>query len=168
MIRHNELIHHGIPGMKWGIRRYQNADGTLTAAGKKRYEQDLKSNGQKKAKDRAEPDSLKDPNRWVREDLENAKKASESSSELVKKMKEIEKGTRPKPKAIDLTSMTDQELRQSINRKLMEKQYNDLFGKPEISKGRMIVENTLKIAGDVAALGTSALSIALAVKNLSK
>jgi len=32
----NELYHHGILGQKWGIRRYQNPDGTLTNAGKKR------------------------------------------------------------------------------------------------------------------------------------
>ena len=31
------LAHHGILGMKWGVRRYQNSDGTLTEAGKKRY-----------------------------------------------------------------------------------------------------------------------------------
>ena len=31
-----ELYHHGIKGMKWGIRRYQNADGSLTDAGKRR------------------------------------------------------------------------------------------------------------------------------------
>lgn len=31
------LCHHGVKGMKWGMRRYQNADGTLTDAGKKRY-----------------------------------------------------------------------------------------------------------------------------------
>lgn len=32
-----ELYHHGIKGMKWGVRRYQNEDGSLTNAGKKRY-----------------------------------------------------------------------------------------------------------------------------------
>jgi len=32
-----ELKHWGIPGMKWGIRRYQNPDGTLTPEGKERY-----------------------------------------------------------------------------------------------------------------------------------
>lgn len=34
-----ELEHYGIPGMKWGVRRYMNRDGTLTAAGKARYGQ---------------------------------------------------------------------------------------------------------------------------------
>lgn len=33
----NEIYHYGIPGMKWGIRRFQNPDGTLTAAGRRRY-----------------------------------------------------------------------------------------------------------------------------------
>jgi hypothetical protein len=35
--RQNELYHHGIQGQKWGVRRYQNEDGTLTAEGRKRY-----------------------------------------------------------------------------------------------------------------------------------
>lgn len=32
-----ELYHHGVKGMKWGVRRYQNKNGSLTPAGKKRY-----------------------------------------------------------------------------------------------------------------------------------
>ena len=35
-ILNDELAHHGIKGQKWGVRRFQNADGTRTAAGKKR------------------------------------------------------------------------------------------------------------------------------------
>lgn len=35
-----ELVHYGIKGMRWGIRRYQNPDGTLTDKGKKRYSED--------------------------------------------------------------------------------------------------------------------------------
>lgn len=33
-----ELYHHGVKGQKWGVRRYQYADGTLTPSGKKRYQ----------------------------------------------------------------------------------------------------------------------------------
>lgn len=45
----NELTHWGIKGMKWGLRRYQNPDGTLTPAGRKRYNKELAKLEQKQA-----------------------------------------------------------------------------------------------------------------------
>lgn len=51
MSTYGYLAHYGILGQKWGIRRYQNTDGTLTAAGKVRYSKEIyksfKSNKQK-------------------------------------------------------------------------------------------------------------------------
>ena len=38
LISENELYHHGTKGMKWGVRRYQNPDGSLTEAGRRRLE----------------------------------------------------------------------------------------------------------------------------------
>ena len=57
------LAHHGILGMKWGVRRYQNSDGTLTSAGKKRYksEDSVKSKDDRKSrKQEKKPISFRD------------------------------------------------------------------------------------------------------------
>lgn len=45
----HQLYHHGILGQKWGVRRFQNSDGSYTSEGKKRYGKDKSSKNKKKA-----------------------------------------------------------------------------------------------------------------------
>ncbi len=47
-VNSNELYHHGIKGQKWGVRRFQKKDGSLTPAGRKRYDDDGPSSKPKK------------------------------------------------------------------------------------------------------------------------
>lgn len=159
----NELYHYGVSGMKWGVRRYQNKDGSLTSAGKKRANRDLSdlSNNKKK---QYSPNA----NKWVKEDLERSKRLADASSQMTGNLKRINEDRNKKaPKAtMDLSNMTDKELRDQINRAFLEKQYNDMFAPQETSKGREYASAVLENAGNVLAVTGSALNVALAIKEL--
>lgn len=53
MYYNDQIWRWGVKGMKWGIRRYQNKDGTLTEAGEKRYKRDVTANDKKKTASKA-------------------------------------------------------------------------------------------------------------------
>lgn len=161
----NALYHHGTKGMKWGVRRYQNTDGSLTPAGQKRYARDQRENTGKKKGNKV---GTADPNRWVKEDLQRSKSLTDASRNLsndLKRTVDTSNRNRNVPK-MDLSSMSDQEMRNAINRAFLEKQYNDMFNPKKESKGREFVSRTLESAGNVLAVTGSALSIALAIKEL--
>ena len=164
----NELYHYGILGMKWGVRRYQNKDGSLTAEGKKRYDRDIAENLAKKKDSRIDTSSP-DPNRWVREDIERSKRVIDSGSDLIRQAKSIERDTSPRStkKRLNVSNMSDKELRDKINRELLERQYSDIFGEEaKVSRGRQFTRETLEIAGTALAATSSVLGIMLAIKQL--
>ena len=68
-----ELYHHGIKGQKWGVRRYQNLDGSLTAAGKRRMKyiknaSNIAYNNAERL--RKESDKVKENNRQLHENYD--------------------------------------------------------------------------------------------------
>lgn len=164
----NELMHWGVKGQRWGVRRYQNKDGSLTPAGKKRYDRDIQENNAKKKDNRIIIDGP-DAKRWVKEDISRSKKVVDSVSDMNKELKNIERNvpTRMTRKKMDLSNMSDKELRDQINRANLERQYKDIFAEPaKMSRGRDFVRSTLDTTGSVLAIGASALGIALAIKEL--
>lgn len=143
----NTLYHHGIKGMRWGIRRYQNPDGTLTAKGKKRYSAEMEKLKKEetilknKQRTQAKVDRLIKKRQEI-DDLK--KKVSGKTDEVSKKTKTLVSN---KPKSIK--EMTDEELIAKINRLRLEKTLSELTPK-ETSKGEKFVNKVLMPAGEKA------------------
>lgn len=168
--RSDPFPRYGEKKIKFGKDKYVQDDGRLTAKGRERYEAEVKKNRLKKKDQRVkledEEQVLKDPARWAREDTENLKKISEAGEKLVRSASDIERATRPKAKSFDLSNMTDAELRAQINRWQIEDTYARLANDRSVSKGRQKVQEILDIAGPTLAITSSALGIALAIKQL--
>ncbi len=162
-MENNQLYHHGTKGMKWGVRRFQNADGSLTPAGKKRYDRDVKDLSDHKKKK-----YVTDPNKWVKEDIKSSKTILDETAQLSNKMRNINdsKIRNSSKKRMDLSKMTDAQMRERINREMLERQYDDVFNPKKTSRGREFASNVLEAVGTTLTIGASALSIALAVREL--
>lgn len=82
----SELYHHGIKGQKWGVRKYQNADGSYTAAGRKRYARETAKEYNKIAKQNA-----KDHYRRQKHEKAYIDSYLASNSKLMQKVKPLGK-----------------------------------------------------------------------------
>ena len=152
-MNNTELLHTGVKGMKWGVRRYQNKDGSLTPLGKKRYAKELaKLEAEKKRIHQQELTAKKLKKlEDMRKDLDERKKAlkPDDAPEPTKQQK-----APPAPQKRKLSELSNEEIQAKIDRMNLENKYKslaqeqiDAVSNKEVSKGRKIVDEILIEAG---------------------
>lgn len=172
------LEHGGILGMKWGVRRFQNKDGSLTEEGKKRYASSynkIKENMEKSI-NRDSKDSngnvtkirVSEKDIAKKMDVEETKKDLSSTKELLQDTNKILDQTKnvvpyEPGKTVRSThpELTDSELQRRINRIKLEQTYSDISGETKyIKSGSEKTREIIQSAGAIVAIGATATGIA--------
>lgn len=135
----NELYHYGVKGMKWGVRRTHAQVRT---------------------------DTINRQTKKIGKIGDVSRSASSAANEASRLADRAARSGKPSKKVRnELSKMSDQELRQRINRINMEQEYANL-NPSRISRGASHAASALAVIGSLAAIGGSIASMAIAVKQM--
>ena len=161
----SELQHWGIKGQKWGVRRYQNSDGSLTPAGIKRYRDEAGDVERRLNTNKRE---------MTADDYQNAIKKTKSVGEGIDSVRKFnDDGKKLKDPAMErrirksTEQMSDKELQQRVQRLNMEDNYTRMMMHREhLQQGEDYVNKMLDVSATVVRGATTALTIALLIKQM--
>lgn len=164
--RSDELYHHGIKGMHWGIRRYQpypsGSSGIFKKAKRKEHPMLDKSIKQGKGRDNASPAEVltKETNKTV----QNTSKGVRTIGGIQKDMDAKRNNARA---SAEVSKMSDTELRNRINRMQMERQYKSLTAS-DTKNGWEKAAEILDVLGSITAIAVSAATVGTTINQLRK
>lgn len=172
-MRPDELYHFGVKGMHWGVRRYQNPDGSLTAAGKKHYEMGEKrkaavdtglSRTIKTGKGKENQSPVEQITREVNKSVNDSADIVRTASKIHNENEEHTYNSKMNKK---ISKMSDEELQHAIKRLDMEKRYKDLNRK-QVRDGYDKAMDILTITGKVTSIAASTAAVATTIYKLKK
>lgn len=209
----NELYHYGVIGMHWGVRRYQNYDGTRIGKGSgpvtggkairskdrptgthytAKLSRSVAAGQGGNAKGNARLAATANPKKGLADKLtdksikqgkgkenispaeklaKETKSGAESGKQLTQQLEKMDKNVQKKQEAAEQSSrqkakqMSDKELRDTINRIRMEREYVSLTT-PEVQTGYDKARDILEVVGDVAGITLAILGIVTTIKSL--
>lgn len=157
-----EIYHHGVKGMKWGVRRFQKKDGSLTSEGKVRLKKSID--------DRYQREDGKLTSKGKNKLQSDIDKASEVGGKAIEKAKAVNDSRTKKANSAkikdDLSNLSDQELQKIVNRLNMEERYKQVMNSRAAEEGQNRVGKILEYAGTALTVGASAATLILKMQEL--
>lgn len=165
------LAHYGIKGQRWGFRRFQNGDGSLTPAGRERYGRSRKQKDLNSDPLYAAAKGVSGKEKNAHGPLNDIRKANNS----VRTMEETSSSLEKMAYKYKARRMSDEELRAEIDsmiakqaetaeRRKLERQYTDLKNQ-EVNTGREAVRDAIDVVGKVITGATAAATLYVLIRD---